>query len=102
MNTKRVSSCRNWLTLIGPRRNVSRLADGPWENVLAARHVEWLELSPGHYRCEFSTTHRPLRQLQELSGQWPKVTFLLHYERENSMGLIKARRARLTSHEVRY
>jgi hypothetical protein len=96
-------TCRNWLTIIGPARTVARFAGkDDWAKALQARHIEWLELSPGHHRCEFTTTGRPLEKLEKLSRPWPRLVFVLGYECGRSMGLVKARKGKLEGCEVSY
>ena len=96
-------TCRNWLTIIGPARTVSRFAGkDEWAKTLHARHIEWLELIPGHHVCEFTTTGRPLPKLEQLSVLWPTLIFILDYECGRSMGLIKAAKGRLEGCEVSY
>lgn len=99
---KAKQSCQNWLTLIGPARTITRLTNGGWERALKARHIEWLELSPKHHCCEFTSSGRPLNRLQKLSLRWPTLIFLLEYECGRSMGLVKARRGEMEGCEVHY
>jgi hypothetical protein len=96
-------SCRNRLTIIGPARAVARLAgNDDWEKSLRARHIEWLEFTPGHHVCEFTTTGRPLEKLQKLSRCWPTLVFVLGYECGRSMGMVKAWKGELEGCEVSY
>jgi hypothetical protein len=96
-------SCRNRLTIIGPARTVARFAGkGDWEKSLRARHIEWLEFTPGHHVCEFATTGRPLEKLERLSRRWPTLVLLLGYECGRSMGLVKGWNGKLEGGEVSY
>ena len=96
-------TCRNWLTIIGPARTVSRFTgNDDWAKALHARHIEWLELIPGHYVCEFNTTGRPLPNLEKLSLRWSTLIFVLDYECGRSMGLIKAAKGQLEGCEISY
>jgi hypothetical protein len=96
-------SCRNWLTIIGPARTVARFAGKEaWAKALQARHIEWLELTPGHHVCEFTTTGRPLDKLEKLSRPWPALIFVLDYECGRSMGLVKAWKGQIEGCEISY
>ena len=100
---KAEQSCRNWLTIIGPARTVARFAgNDDWAKALQARHIEWLEFSPGHHVCEFTTTGRPMEKLEKFSRSWPTLVFILDYECGRSMGLVKARKGKLEGCEVNY
>jgi hypothetical protein len=96
-------TCRNRLTIIGRARTVARFAGkDDWAHALQARHIEWLEFTPGHHVCEFTTTGRPLEKLETLSRSWPTLVFLLAYECGRSMGLVKASKGQLEGCEVSY
>jgi len=70
--------CRNWLTIIGPACTVARFAGSDnWEKALRVRHVEWLELSPGHHVCEFTAARRPLEALEKLSRNWSTLILIM-------------------------
>jgi hypothetical protein len=100
---KTEQTCRNWLTILGPARTVTLFAGNDnWAKALQARHIEWLELSPGHHRCEFTTTGRPLEKLEKLSRRRPTLVLVLHYECGRSMGLVKAWKGKLEGCEVSY
>jgi len=100
---KTKQSCRNWLTIIGPPLTVLLFAgNDAWEKTLQARYIEWLEFSPGHHRCEFTTTGRPLEKLEKLSRRWPTLIFVLDHECGRSMGLVKAQKGKLEGCEVSY
>jgi len=95
--------CRNWLTIIGRPRTVTRVAGhDDWAKALKARHIEWLELTPGHQVCEFTTAGRPLVKLEKFSRTWPTLVFIMDYECGRSMGLIKAAKGQLEGCEVSY
>jgi hypothetical protein len=96
-------SCHNRLTIIGSARSVARFAgeDG-WTKALQAKHVEWLEFTPGHHVCEFTTSSRPLDTLEQFSRRRRTLIFILQYEFGRSLGLVKAHRGRLEGCEVSY
>jgi len=95
--------CRNWLTIIGPACTVARFAGSDnWEKALRVRHVEWLELSPGHHVCEFATVGRPLEALEKLSRTWSTLILIMDYECGRSMGLVKAAKGEIEGCEVSY
>jgi hypothetical protein len=49
---------------------------------MGARHIDWLQLSPGRHVCQFETKQPPLTQLQKISRRWATLTFLLDFENE--------------------
>ena len=100
---KHKPSCRGRLTLIGPARTVARFArNEDWEKALNARHIDWLEFTPGHHACEFTTSGRPLEKLEKLSRAWRTLIFILQYECGRSLGLVKAHKGRLDGCELSY
>lgn len=95
--------CR--LTIIGPTKMVAAFGDdAAWQSTFAARHVEWMELSPTRHVCEFSTNLPPVTQLEKVSRSWLKLTLLLDYEDERSRvkGLAKAKGGAAEHHWFRY
>jgi hypothetical protein len=96
--------CHNQLTVIGPKERVKRLRDSDWAETLAIRHFELLENSPRRFASQFDTEALAIQLVERLSRQWPRLSFILHYEAEASrvMGLLKAKGGRLTHRRIRY
>ena len=99
-----MNQCNARLTVVGSQREVQAFQRGAWETVLAARHCELLETSPGRYSCQFETNHPPLDSLKRLSQRLPKLTLLLDYEVEAARvkGLAKAKAGSLESYRIKY
>ena len=97
--------CANALTILGARRSVKRFAeDEAWQQMLGARYVEWLVLSPGRHHCQFITRKHPAEPWREVSRRYPSLTFLLDYEIERMRlrGLIKAKAGEVTCCEINH
>ena len=94
--------CR--LTLVGSERAVTAFSNSRWERTLGARHIDWLQLSPGRHVCQFDMALPPVTQLEEVSRRWTKLTLLLDYEEEHQRlkGLAKARGGQAEHHWFRY
>ena len=96
-------NCR--LTLIGSKRTVASLAGSSgWKKTLGARHIDWLQLSPGRHVCQFETERPPVEPLRRVSRHWARLTLLLDYGEETSRtkGLAKAKAGRVEHCEIGY
>jgi hypothetical protein len=95
--------CR--LTMVGSKGAVASFAGSSgWKMTLGARHIDWLQLSPGRHVCQFETEQPPVAQLQKISRRWARLTFLLDYEDEENRikGLAKAKAGRIEHCEIGY
>jgi hypothetical protein len=95
--------CR--LTLIGSKRAVAGFAESSgWKRTLGARHIDWLQLSPGRHVCQFETNQAPVTPLQSISRQWAQLILLLVYENEGHRveGLAKAKAGEVERCEIGY
>ena len=76
-------NCR--LTLVDSKQTVAGFAGSSgWIKTLGARHIEWLQLSPGRHVCQFETELPPVERLRKVSRRWARLTLLLDYEDETN------------------
>jgi hypothetical protein len=96
-------NCR--LTVLDSKRKVALFAKNPgWKKTMNARHLDWLQLSPGRYVCLFDTELQPVERLRKLSRRWAQLTLLLDYEDEKNRikGLAKAKAGQVEHCEIAY
>jgi hypothetical protein len=66
--------------------------DSNWTRQTAARFLDYLELSPDRFVCQFETALDPARFMPGFAALWPRITFLIEYEQEYvCKGTIRAR-----------
>ena len=96
--------CLNHLLVTGPGRDVRKFDQRDWRKEAGARHLELMQIAPGRLAWQFETLKPPLPFLRSVSRQWPRLTFLLTYDREDLRlkGLVKARNGRLRSSRFTY
>ena len=97
--------CTNRLTVVGPTREIKAFDENvSLEAELGARHADLLELSAIRLAWQFESDIPPLEALKRLSIRHPSFTLLHDFEQENQRikGLAKAKRGRITSHQVSY
>ena len=96
--------CLNHLLITGPGRDVQALDQQDWRKEAGARHLELLQIAPGRQAWQFETPHPPLAFLRAVSRQWPRLNFLLVYDREDQrrQGLVKARNGRVWESRFTY
>ena len=89
--------CLNHLLVTGPGRDVRKFDRRDWRKEAGARHLELMQIAPGRLAWQFETPKPPLLFLRSVSRPWPRLTFLLNYDREDQhlKGLVKARNGRL-------
>lgn len=95
-------NCR--MTLVGSKRSVPSIGNTTaWEKIMAARYIDWLQLSP-EWVCQFETSTAPVAQLKKLSRRWKRITLLLDYEHETHRikGLAKAKAGKVEHCEIGY
>jgi hypothetical protein len=105
MNRKTTSYCTNRLTVVGPATELSAFDENiSLEAELGARHADILENSASRLAWQFETDTPPLEPMKRLSSRHPLLTLLLDYDQQDARikGLAKARKGRLSHHQVSY
>jgi hypothetical protein len=95
--------CR--LTLVGSARAVADFCNSTgWSSTMAARYIDWLQLSPGRHVCQFVTDKAPVTQLQKISRRWTRLILLLDFEDEENRikGLAKAKAGEIEHRKINY
>jgi hypothetical protein len=93
--------CQNRLLIAGSKHELKqfeRTAD--WTDIPGATDFAMQQHEPTRIVWLFVTNSPALSALRVLSGRWPRLTFFLHYDCEDSriIGLIRAKDGRLRHH----
>ena len=97
--------CKSRLTIVGPARDLSHFfAQHEWKPETGILHVELMEKSRFRHIWQFDGAEPPLQFITRLSDEWPFLTFLLDYDREDKRikGLAKALKGQLRHLLVNY
>jgi hypothetical protein len=94
----------NRLTVIGPKKELTRFLKGRWKNILRGRFWELQETMRSRWGFQFETESSPILSLERLSRRWPQLIFVLECENETkrTKGLVKAKAGVIEQYQVRY
>ena len=94
----------NRLIVLGSKRDLASFQASNWDRRLRARYCELLERSKGRYASQFMTEIPSIRSLTKLSRQWPRLTFVIFYEKERTriIGIAKTKAGGLEQYEIKY
>ena len=97
--------CTHRLLVVGPASDLKAFdRDADWTEIPGATDLVLQEHSPTRRVWQFVTEAPALKSLRVTSRRWPRLTFFLHYDREDHclLGLVRAKNGRLSHHRFKY